>query len=111
MRKQTFTEKVEVDEKSGTIKITVSCEKRKLAIEEKIVYTTKVETLIPEDLRNNFRLVSKPDKTVSNLTLKDHTNVGHWIFKSIEIKKPQKTTRKKKPSTTRTRSLRTRKTK
>ena len=35
MRKQTFTEKVEVDEKSGTIKITVSCEKRKLAIEEK----------------------------------------------------------------------------
>lgn len=93
-----FEKSVEINKEEKTITITVSCEKRKHAIDQKAVFKESLETLIPEELRNKVNLISKPNKPVSNLEFIDHANVGIWVysFNNDEEKVPARRTRQRK---------------
>ena len=82
--------------------IEVTCEKRTHAMEPKTIFKEKVEDLIPESLRGKVKLVSNPDKILSNMTIPGHSQECTWIFEIIEENK--KTTTKSKTTTRRTRS-------
>lgn len=98
-----FKEEVIVDEKSNEIKITVSCEKRKLAIDPKRKYEKNVESLIPEKFQNNVELVSQPSGPVSNMRYQRHCTTGVWVFKIKPARKESTSTtsrrRRTKPAT------------
>lgn len=79
-----FTKLVEVDLQQKQIKITISCDKRKLAVEEKAIWKGVVNDLIPDDYKDKVRLISKPSATISNLDLLQHSNTGSWVYSIIE---------------------------
>tara|TARA_B100000427_G_C15401517_1_gene547868 strand:- start:108 stop:446 length:339 start_codon:yes stop_codon:yes gene_type:complete len=98
-----FVEEVEINNEKTEIKIIVSCEKRKLATEEKMVYTGEVLKLIPEQFKDKVKLISSPVKKVSNLNFLDHTNIGLWIFEIREKRESEKKDEEKPKRTTRSR--------
>lgn len=75
-----FKEEVVVDEESNKIIVTVSCEKRKLALDPKQKYKKNIISLIPEKFQNNVELISQPENPISNMRYEDHRRVGVWVF-------------------------------
>lgn len=92
----------QIVQEDNKLKITISIEKRAYAMEEKLIYTGDHRQLIPKDLLDKVKLVSAPNKKISNMNRQKYTNTGTWVY---EIEKPKpptrkRTTRKQKPSTT-----------
>ena len=77
-----FKEEVEVTDKE--VKITVSCKVRKYAHEEKHIYNvSKIQSLIPENLKGKIEKHYEPTSIISNLSRDNHSNIGVWGFNII----------------------------
>tara|TARA_A100001011_G_scaffold385900_1_gene460765 strand:+ start:236 stop:559 length:324 start_codon:yes stop_codon:yes gene_type:complete len=101
----TFKESVEIDEKNKKLIITVSCSKRKYAYEKKEVYSSKVESLIPESLKGKVKLSQSPKKKISNVSHSSYQLEGQWIYEILpdtpeKPKRPTRTPRRSKPQST-----------
>lgn len=93
-----FTE--EVIQESNLLKITISIKKRVYAHEKKIIHDGNVEHLIPPKLVGKIKLISAPQKKVSNMSRSPYVSTGTWIYEII------KTTRKtRKTSTTKVKNV------
>ena len=90
-----FIEKIiKKDEK---ITITVRVEKvRKFSFEKKEVYRKNVEDLIPEEISAGARLISGPDKLISNQIGNNFVQSGEWVFE-LKKEKPKKVAPKPAP--------------
>lgn len=88
-----FEEKYE--KTNNTIKITVSINKRKLAIENKLIYMKDPKDNIPEEFRDKVLLKKSPEKPISNINSGKYTNIGVWVYQI----KPQRRSNKTKVST------------
>ena len=99
-----YNKNVKIDKTSATIVITVTCEKKKYAVDDDYIFEEDVTLWIPENLKNKIKLIEKPKTYISNLNYYDHSTVGVWKFSIIEEKKVQKrarpSTRKKSQPTT-----------
>tara|TARA_B100001057_G_C22866223_1_gene956582 strand:- start:1155 stop:1508 length:354 start_codon:yes stop_codon:yes gene_type:complete len=111
-----FKEKVEIYE--NKIKVTISCEMRKFADEDKVIFeNARITNLLPEKFRNKVNLISCPGMKISNTGYSGCTNFGEWVFEIVKDKpdpakvyktqtdevtpRTQKTTRTTRKSTTR----------
>ena len=96
----TFKENVEIDEKNKKLIITVSCSKRKYAYEKKEVYSSKVENLIPENLKGKVKLSQSPKKKISNVSHSSYQLKGQWIYEILSDapEKSKRPTRKPRRS-------------
>jgi hypothetical protein len=98
--------KEEVKQTKEEIVIKVSIKERKYAIEEKLIYSKDPMRLIPEELLDKVKLISKPSKSISNMNKKKHTNIGEWVYEIIiENKKPVRKRQPKKPRLTNKKTL------
>lgn len=94
-----FQEEVTILEDTKTIKIKVKIEMRQTAYDEKKTYKANPERLIPEKFKNRVKLKSKPNYTISNQDLLQHSNSGEWIYEIIESEQKKKNQATRKPRT------------
>lgn len=91
--------------------IKVSAEKiRKYSFEKKEVYRKNINSLIPDEIRNNIELISSPSKLVSNYKDENFTQTGTWKYKIKKTVPESSASTQKKLTTTRRKSSRRRKT-
>lgn len=91
MNSEVFKEKVEINE--NTLKVHVSCELRAyVGVHKKIYKESSLLNLIPEDLKDKVKLLSSPEKQVSNINKPQFSTSGTWVFTIIkeESKTPEK---------------------
>jgi hypothetical protein len=88
---------------NGEIRIMVTLEPRRYAIDQRIIvqYEKDVLPMVPEEYVGKVSIKESPSCPVSNMTRKEnHTLTGLWIF---EIEKPKPAPKKapsrRKPST------------
>ncbi|MDB4348904.1 hypothetical protein OAA64_01120 [bacterium] len=88
---------------NGEIRIMVTLEPRKYAIDQRIIvqYEKDILPMIPEEYIGKVSIKESPSVPISNMTRKiNHSANGLWVF---EIKKPEpapkKATSRRKPST------------
>ena len=107
-----FEEEVIKTEESLTIKVRAT-KTIKHFYEKKELYRRNIEELIPQDLIGKVKLVSHPNKNISNFKSEKYTDHGEWIFeilKSIHQSNPlEKKKRQVKPRQQRTRTSRRKK--
>ena len=91
--------------------IKVSAEKiRKHSFEKKEVYRKNINSLIPDEIKNNIELVSSPSKLVSNYKDENFTQTGTWKYRIKKAVPESSTSTQKKLTPTRRKSSRRRKT-
>ena len=78
----------EVKQQDDVLKISVTISERRYALEEKLIYSGDPELLIPEDLKGMVKLISSPEKKISNMKKSKYLQTGTWIY---QIEKPKKT--------------------
>ena len=95
--------KKDVSIEGGEIRIIVTLEPRKYAIDQRIIvqYEKDILPMIPEEYIGKISIKESPSVPVSNMTRKsNHSLSGLWVF---EIEKPQpapkRTTNRRKSST------------
>lgn len=97
--------KEEVILEDDLLKIVVSIDQRKFAIEDKLIYKLDHKRLIPSDLIGKVILISAPDKKISNISKSKYVATGTWVY---QIAKKQ--TKKASPAPAkRSRTARTKK--
>lgn len=93
-----FKKTVEITEDKITIK--VSCEKRVYSSEERIVFREDIQESIPKEYLGKVKLLTSPDKLISNINRNKYTNTGTWEY---SITKEEKQPPKKAPPARNTR--------
>tara|TARA_R100001443_G_scaffold110847_1_gene123044 strand:+ start:599 stop:934 length:336 start_codon:yes stop_codon:yes gene_type:complete len=88
------------------LKITISIQERTHAIDKKLIYMGDHRELIPKNLLEKVKLISSPEKKISNMNKEKYIRSGTWIYQ-IEKTKPatrNRRTSKQKDSTTSSKS-------
>ena len=102
--------KEEVILEKDILKIIVSIEKRKYAIDEKKIYQLDHKRLIPEKLKGKVNLISGPDKKISNMNKSKYTSTGEWIYEIVTKPAPKPSDKPRTATRKRTRTTRSKKT-
>ena len=94
-----YNKTIKVDKDNKTIKIVISCDSKRYAVDEDFIFCEDVESLIPNEYKGKVKLLEAPGKFISNLNYIDHATEGCWVY---QIKEDIKKTTPRK-QTTRTR--------
>ena len=96
--------KQEYEKKNNTIKVTISIDRRRLAIEEKLVYMGDPKKNIPEEFRDKVVLKESPEKPISNIGTGEYLHIGVWVYQIKPQRRRTKTTTSNKESSQKTKT-------
>tara|TARA_Y100000114_G_C11758956_1_gene328440 strand:+ start:2718 stop:3023 length:306 start_codon:yes stop_codon:yes gene_type:complete len=82
--------------------IEVSCGKQVYSSENRFVFEEDIWSLVPDELREKAKLISSPQKQVSNVNRQKYTTFGRWEFLIEEKQKSSVKIQAKKPRRSRT---------
>ena len=85
-----FEIKKELSELKGELVISVTCKKNKFASQKKAIFDDReIKDISLKSIKEGkLKLISQPDKKISNIPKDNYSNFGTWVFKIVKEKKP-----------------------